>query len=285
MKKTFTINGRCVEAALLGRGHTTVLFFHGFGSSAAALPADERLLTANDLQILCVNRPGVGGSALLKHYTVDTVTADAKAVLEQLHIGQCVVAGWSAGGLFAQAFAQTYPGTVLSLHLISSALPFAKKDVGNALPGRWKSVRFINRYFPFLAKTGFRSVSTKAQKFPDGLMQQSLKEMVAADREVASDKRYYTLLLQAAVEGFAHEGKAVFAEANALSAAMIDYSRITGPVHIWTGKQDNIWPVATAQYLQDRLPQSQLHLFRHSGHLLYLREWEKIVTAFALQTA
>lgn len=283
MERTFTVNGRPVAARILGNGRTTVLFFHGFGSSAKAIPFDKDLLAQKDLQLLCLNRPGVGRSALQKNITFDSVAADANGILEQLTIHQCVVAGWSAGGLFAQAFAQNYPQKVFSLHLLSSAIPFGNKDARSALPRRWKRIALLNRYVPLAAKLVFRSVSKKAQKAPAQLMAESIKEMVAADKAVAGDERFSSLLQQAALEGFANNGSGVYQEAKALCKATVAYNRISCPVHIWTGEQDNIWPLATARYLHERLPQAELHIFRNSGHLLYLKEWEKITGAFAFQ--
>ena len=281
MTNLFTVSGRSIEVKLLGSGSTTVLFFHGFGSSAKAIPFDESLLAKQDLQLLCPNRPGISRSAVQTNVTIESIAADAKEVLGQLNIRQCVVAGWSAGGLLAQAFAQAYPENVLSLHLISSALPFANKDSRKALPGRWKSIAFLNRFFPFAAKMVFRSVSKKVQKAPAQLMQQSINGMVEADKAVAGDSRFSSLLQGAAVEGFANNGDGVFQVAKALSRARIEYSKITCPVHIWTGEQDNIWPPSTARYLHQHLPQAELHLFRNSGHLLYLKEWDRLVAAFA----
>ena len=169
--------------------------------------------------------------------------------------------------------------------VISSAIPFANKDTCKILPCRWKTIFFLNRYFPFAARAVFKSNSTKACKYPDGLLQQSITEMVAADKEVAQSKKYYPLLKQATVEGFAHEGKAVFAEAGALAQATIDYRRITCHTHIWTGGQDKVWPLKTAFYLHKQLADADLHICRFSGHLLYLKEWEKIVATFARQQA
>ena len=284
MKRTFIVDDRRVDAKVLGNGRTTVLFFHGFGSSAEALPFDKSLLAKHDLQLLCLNRPGISRSTLQKNFTIDSIAADAKEILAQLNIRQCVVAGWSAGGLFAQAFAQNYPQHVLSLHLLSSAIPFGNKDARKVLPGRWKSIALLNRFFPLAAKLVFRSVSKKAQRAPEQLKAESIKEMVAADKAVAGDERFSFLLQQAALEGFANNGSGVYQEAKALCKATIDYNRISCPVHIWSGEQDNIWPLAIARYLHDCLPQSELHIFRNSGHLLYLKEWERIISAFAFQS-
>ena len=285
MTKRFVVDGRNIDVKLLGRGCTTVLFFHGFGSSAEAIPFDDGLLAQHNLQLLCFNRPGVGRSCLRIKYAVEDTATDAKALLNELGIQQCVVAGWSAGGLFAQAFAQMYPENVLSLHLVSSAIPFASSEAANALPRRWKSLVFLNRSFPLLAKMVFRSVSKKAQENPEQLMRQSIKNMVPADKEVANDNQFSSLLQQAALEGFANNGQAVLLEAKAVGKAKINYSEITCPVHIWTGEQDVIWPLATARFLHNQLPQAELHIFRNAGHLLYLKEWQKLVAAFALHRA
>jgi pimeloyl-ACP methyl ester carboxylesterase len=107
--------------------------------------------------------------------------------------------------------------------------------------------------------------------------------MAPPDRVVAVGNRFYPLLQKAALEGFANNGEGVLAEAKAVSNACINYSRIRCPVHIWTGGQDNIWPVSTAEYLHRQLPQSQLHILRKGGHLHYLKEWERLVAAFAQQ--
>lgn len=281
MTTLFTVDGRTIEACLLGNGHTTVLFFHGFGSSAKAIPVKQDLFTQNDVQLLCFNRPGIGNSTLANHYTVHTIAANANALLEQQNISQCVVAGWSSGGLFAQAFAQAHPEKVSALHLLSSAIPFAMKEARNVVPGRWKTIQWMNRWFPFAAKELFRRISKEIQANPAHLMERSIPYMVAVDQEVARDSRYASLLQAATLEGFANRGRGVLHEAKAITKAVIDYHKITCPVHIWTGEQDTIWPPATAGYLLKQLPQSHLHIFRNSGHLLCLKEWEKIVAAFA----
>ena len=285
MTNLFTVDGRNIEARILGNGTTTVLFFHGFGSSSEALPSSGELLRQLDLQFVCPNRPGVGSSSLFKRYTPATVAADAKAILSQLQVRQCVVAGWSSGGLFAQAYSQAYPETVTALHLLNSAIPFANRDALTVLPGRWKAITFLNRYCPFVTKCLFRQVGRLAEKDPAALLKQSIRWMTEADKKAAGEKSISAPLLEATRQGFAQRGAGVYYEARALGRTKIDYTKITCPVHIWTGEQDTIWPPATAGYLLKKLPQSHLHIFRHSGHLLFLKEWEKIVTAFAAAPA
>jgi pimeloyl-ACP methyl ester carboxylesterase len=258
-----------------------VVFLHGFISSAAVVPGDEDVLREHNVQIICINRPGVGQSSLRKDFLVEDVAKDIYSVLQQMDIASCEVVGWSAGGVFAQCFAAMYPQQTRSLHLICSSVPFAQEDADKALNGRWNAIRLLDQWVPFVAKPMFRKTSKQLQENPDEIMQKVIKGLTDSDKWVASQQPAYTLLKEAACDGLANEGMGAYEEAKALGKAKMDFTKITCPVHIWAGDDDSILPLKTAEYLHQHIRGSQLYVLHHAGHFLHLKEWKQLVAAFA----
>lgn len=276
-----TIEDRTIEVKLYGNGSRKVVFLHGFGSSAAAVPDDEDILRQHDVQLICPNRPGVGRSSVQKAFTVESVAHDLHMVLQHLQIDDCVIVGWSAGGVYAQCFAARYPQQTRALHLIGSSVPFAQDDADTALNARWTVVRLLDRWVPFITKPLFRKTSRKLHQAPDKVMSRLTKGLTESDKAVAMNEPGYTLLRNAACDGLAHDGMGAYEEARALGKANIDYSKLACPTHIWAGDDDSILPLKTSHYLCGHIPGSQLHIIHNAGYFLHIKEWRRLVAAFA----
>lgn len=279
--KTIVIerNERRIETKIYGRGSRHILFYHGLGSSASAIPNNEEVLERNDCSLICFNRPGSSQLNNVKAYTAQDIAADSIRVLNQLGIGQCIVAGWSAGGIYAMEFARLYPKRTIALHLISSALPFKNEKTRSVLPKQWKKASFYNNYLPLLTKIMMQRMHSGIQKDVDKVLQQLIEEMSIADRKIATE--FIELIRNSTIEGYANKGNGVYCDVMSVSKASTDLTSIKAPVTIWQGAEDTIWTIDTARYLHHEIKGSKLFIIENAGHLFYLSHWEELVEAMS----
>lgn len=255
------------------------LFIHGFGSSAAAIDPDLAWLKKNNTYILAYQRPGYGYSQLKKQYKMSDVADDIKYLIDVLAINQVALIGWSAGGLYCQVFAHLYPEHVMSMTLVSSAIPFNSKLSKNILPSNWKMIYIMNRYFPFFSKRFFKRLSYKIEHQFDHTIDQSIRELVDADRIIANQPTIKNKITIGAQEAYQYEGLAVYYDALAMTER-IDLIAKSKPfnVYIWQGDQDRTWTLKTSEYLKSQYEKSHMYVVKGQGHLLYLSHWEEIVS-------
>ncbi len=80
---------------------------------------------ARRLQVIVYELPLKGDAdAARSEYTFDFIARDLKEVMDELHLPKAHIVGESFGGVVGQTFALTYPGSVDTLTLISSAPHF-----------------------------------------------------------------------------------------------------------------------------------------------------------------
>jgi pimeloyl-ACP methyl ester carboxylesterase len=110
---------RCGEIGAAEAG--TILFLHGYGDSAFSaepivpfLPAGWRFVAPDQRGHGRSDRPAGG-------YEIETLAADAVAILDDLGCERAVVVGHSMGSLVAQRMAIDDPGRVARLVLVGSA--------------------------------------------------------------------------------------------------------------------------------------------------------------------
>lgn len=104
---------------------TPALWFHGGFSTrleAHSLDAPAREL---GLRVLAPDRPGVGGSDLLRERTVTGYADDVRQLLDALEIERAAVGGLSNGGMYTMAVASALPDRVLRAVPYNSSTPIA----------------------------------------------------------------------------------------------------------------------------------------------------------------
>ncbi len=257
----------------------TVIFFHGFGSSAHSIHPDTNILDLHNIRFYAVNRPGYGDSELEMDYSMEDYADWINEFLIAKGIEQAALVGWSAGGLYSQVFTAKYPEKVSSLNLISSAIPLNSGETKAVLPGNWKMIRNLNRYIPFMTKSYFKSLSKKVSKNLDAVIQESIEQMVEEDKKVVNDPIIKPAIIKGTVEGYRNSGNGVYYDARALCKKINESntSGFDGIVHIWQGGADTIWTSETSNYLRQKYSNSTYNFIDQAGHLLYLSHWDDIL--------
>lgn len=104
----------------LGEGDPVVLV-PGFGMTHRAWDRQVRILTDAGHRVIAVDQRGHGSSDKpLDGYSIDRLTDDLLAVLDQLSVDRATVVGWSFGGQVAFKLAATVPTRVTRLVLVGS---------------------------------------------------------------------------------------------------------------------------------------------------------------------
>ena len=271
-------DGRLLGLTRYGHpAHRVVLFHHGFGSSGLELPDDAALLARLQLQILASDRPGVGQSSVYRPLTFPSFADDVVAMLDALEIREPVgMMGWSVGGVHALALAARHPTRVAAGQLLSTCLPLGERAVHRHLSPLWKTLRWGQGSFPWLNRAAFLWLSRQWARHPDRTIDWCTRLMLPAEKSVTT--RFRALLRDAAVQGFAHQGRGVFDDAQAWCRPPgFRIEDVCTPMRLWHGAADGVWAPGNIPYLAARLGGAPVHLLPGQGHMLYLENWPAIL--------
>ena len=110
-----------------------VLWFHGMpGARRQVPPAGRRAAMQLGLRVVCVERPGVGGSTDHAYRDLRDWAVDASVVADRLGHERFLVVGLSGGGPYALACAHELPDRVVAVGLMGSLVPTAGAEAAAA---------------------------------------------------------------------------------------------------------------------------------------------------------
>jgi pimeloyl-ACP methyl ester carboxylesterase len=124
-----------------GKGIPIVLL-HGFCEDSRMWEDFLPDLLEEGFQVIRVDLPGFGQSAVIPKVSIEGMAHAVLAVLEELQVGPVVMIGHSMGGYVGLAFARLFPQLLSGLGLFHSH-PYA--DTPEKRAERQKSVDFIKR--------------------------------------------------------------------------------------------------------------------------------------------
>ena len=264
-------DGRHVDFRVYEPADGLTLVFH-HGTPAAGIPNRGllRAAQARGLRVVTISRPGYGGSDRQPGRDVVGVAADTAAVLAELGVNRCVVAGWSGGGPHALACGARLPAAAAVL-VIAGIAPY---DAGG---------------LDWLAGMGEDNI-TEFRAALDG--EDTLRPVLLAAREELADATAADLvtsldsllpdvdravltgefaehMLAAIRDGLVTGVDGWLDEDMAFTRRPWGFSldEITVPVMIWQGSEDLMVPFAHGQWLADRMPAAVAHLEHGEGHL------------------
>src|SRR4051812_15852723 len=121
-------DGRKLSYALYGPANgKPVLYFNGTPSSRLeplllnAYNKDlEQMLQQYNIQLIAIDRPGIGLSTYNPHNSFQSFAGDVVQLAAHLHIAQADVSGWSGAGPFALSLAFHYPELIKGVYLVTT---------------------------------------------------------------------------------------------------------------------------------------------------------------------
>ncbi len=253
------INGRSLHYEEHGGGPETIVFAHGllwsgrmFEAQIAALKSRYRCIT--------FDWPGQGQSEVAPdRYDMDSLAADAAALVKQLSAAPCHFAGLSMGGFVAMRMGIRYPDLVRSLILMETS---ADPEPPENIP-KYKLLSFISRWI------SMRLVAGNTMRIMFG---QSFLNDPARRAEVERWKGY---LLANNQSGIARALKGVVERKGVYE----DLGRIKAPTLVIVGEDDVATVPAKAERIQTAIAGARLVRIPRAGHTSTVEEPEAVTRA------
>lgn len=221
----------------------TVLFLHGLGADNLGW-FRQRHAFGHDYRCVAVDNRGSGQSEKPPGpYDLERLARDAVEVLDHLEIESAHVIGASMGGALSQIIAVEFPERVESLTLACTACEIGWRD---ELFDDWENL---------IRTQGMRAFSVKNFEWIFGPRSVRRLWPVAA--------LLGPLMLRAPQEAFIAQIGAIRSFNEGSSD---DLGVISAPTLVITGSQDLLTPVADAEEIAARIPNSELVVVRGAAH-------------------
>ncbi|RYY94330.1 MAG: alpha/beta hydrolase [Chitinophagaceae bacterium] len=268
-----------------------VLYFHGTPSSRLeplVLEAFgynlDALLAGAGLQLIAIDRPGIGGSEYVKGNRYTTVAADAADLCKALGFARLPILCWSGGGPYALATAHACAGLISSVHIVCGfTRPF--DDEIFRLMGSNKWYFRAARYTPFLLAPAFHGLR---RHIPKRLPPQPVAGLPWEDFHLLNRPDTLGAMARNCAREAARGGAlGPIMEARAYYHPFpYQLSAIRQPLHYWWGTRDMSVARAHAEALEREAPDARMHYRPGEGHLsLYVNCMEEILAEVVRESA
>jgi pimeloyl-ACP methyl ester carboxylesterase len=229
---------------------------------------------ATSLKLICVNRPGKGGTSKSESDGPESHTAtacrDAITVLDALAVSQASLLFMCAGTPFALSFANSAPErTTGQLVGVASWVPPADCNdaktlykVGSALPS-WLISPIVGG--------SMTSVTSGITSLPQSWLVSGLKsdltalEREAFDRENPDAEIFVRKMawMQEETGGMSEDIAVLLGASEEIG---LDCGSIRGQVWLYHGEEDSMVPIAGAEWLGRQIPSAVLQRIPHCSH-------------------
>ncbi len=249
-----------------------ILFFHGFTGSKGYFPE----LADCKSCIISFDRPGVGESSVVEYYSMEDFLTNVHEVLKSHGVRTVRLVGHSAGGYYAQVFAQMFPEIVRSLTLVSSMIPLNCPVTKKTVNSFCKFISFLSLRTKGFSRVYFRKMSESIRKNYDKMLADNMKTISGAERKFMEENP--ELVKTSTLSAVANDGAGMCFDAYALCQKR-DKVEIPEsiPVVIWQGTADDTVPVSFLEYYKSAYKIKEIHMIENAGHMLYLPYWSEII--------
>ncbi|TKK71730.1 alpha/beta hydrolase [Ilyomonas limi] len=285
------IDGRKLSYALYGPiNGKPVFYFHGTPSSRLEplllnvyVKSLEQSLQQYNIQLIAVDRPGIGLSTYNLHNSFSSFAGDVQQLATHLHISSAGVLGWSGAGPFALSVAFHFPKLITAIYLITTFT----KSFGE--PAVFK-VMHANKYYfgtakyaPWLLRAIMNIVSKKPARKP---MPKWLSGLPKVDYDCMNTPECIQHLSAVTIcESCITGSRGSVQEASLyFNPTGYDIAQIQQPIHFWWGTADNVVPIIHAKAIAEHVPNANIHYKQDEGHLsIYIHYFEEVLAAIAKQ--
>ena len=247
---------------------TAVLFLHGYPFDKSMWSAQIEAVAENGFRAVAPDLRGFGETVAptsvgdswapsqrlesVPLSTMDDMARDAAAILDHLNIDQAIVCGLSMGGYVAFEFAHLFPTRVRGLVLAGTRAP---ADNEQEKAGREQQAQTMLR-------AGMVPISIAT-------VPKLLAPRTLADKPDVV-KRVRKLITGSNPNGAAAAQRGMAARRDYTE----DLSAIKVPALIVVGRDDPIRPVSDAEFMHERISNSQLEVIEDAAHMTNLEEPE-----------
>jgi proline iminopeptidase len=264
------LNGVRIHYAVRGSGPVMIAHSGGPGMDARGWDDFAGLDEFMTLVVIHPRGSGLSGPAEGDAYRLADYASDVEALRLHLGLEKPVMIGWSHGGMVAQQFAFTYPGSLSRLILFDTSAHFGEflSDIEGAVQE-------------------FRDEPWFEESF--AALKAEWEGQYTSDEEMghlwAGEMKFYFKQFDSRGEAYHQRTKhlpvsiAPLKVFNDQEAASLDLrprlKEIAVPTLVIVGRHDFITNVAMAEEMARHIPGARLEIFEDSGHFALIEEPEK----------
>jgi len=217
--------------------------------------------------VISPDRPGVGLSDRKPgHGQLDWVTEDLTELLDRLGVDRFAVMGWSAGGQYALATAVGRVDRVTRAAVIAGCLPIDQPGVFDQLDELDRRLVTWSTRRPVLARSYFRASRQLAARVPHRFTRIAAGQLEGRARgSLAAQGDWFA---QVMAEGVVDVHGAVDDYLAYAAPWGFRPEDVDVPVDLYQGTDDALVPMAWADELHARIPESTLTVIDGGGHLI-----------------
>jgi pimeloyl-ACP methyl ester carboxylesterase len=233
-----------------------VLLLHGFPFDRSMWSEQVEFLSANGFRAIAPEL--LGGTSdqrqvdQIAPHTMDDMARQAAALLDRLQIESCVVCGLSMGGYVAFEFARLFPTRTRALILAGTRAP-ADNPEEKAAREQQATTMLQAGMTPIAIATLTKLLAPPTLAEKPAVVARVRKMIFGTDPRAAAA---------------AQRGMAARRDYSA------DLAKIDVPTLIIVGREDQIRPVADAEFMHRGIPNSRLEIIEDAAHLTNMEQAE-----------
>ncbi|WP_243075754.1 alpha/beta fold hydrolase [Microbacterium sp. SS28] len=264
-----------------------VIFNHGVGSSRLHRNADDGLIAALGVRMLCVDQPGSGGSTPQPGRRLVTWGADVEELADALGLDRFTVSGHSGGGAHALAIAARLPDRVIRGVLASPIGPLSEPRFAKTIQQEDLLTLMALSQSPDELRPLFDTDADDALADPAAYVRAKAEHDPFDADTFLADPAQRAMFERAFAEGASQGGEGRY-EAW-MAAAMWDWGFSLNDIRqrfdVFCGDYDTATPVAMSALLTDSLPYATLHVWVGAGHNGFVDRvrWTEFIAAVKTQ--
>jgi pimeloyl-ACP methyl ester carboxylesterase len=252
-----------------------ILFFHGLGHDRLAVGPG-----CPGARLICVDRPGTGGSTRHRNRSMAAFAADVEELLDALELDSVRALAWSAGAPYALACCAAMPGRFVATTIAAGMAP---PEVGRCNDRFAALMLRLASWSPRAVATPLLLMRLQAQVEAELLLRTLFANAPGCDRAALEDPAIRQMFRRTYRSATARGIGGVLDELATLTRPWdVDLGAIDGAsVALVYGELDRLTPAAVGGALARLLPGCELRIAERRGHMLLWTDWEAVVGELA----
>ena len=244
---------------------TPIFFFHGYPGTGkqAMLLRDSHL--QDEFYLISIDRPGYGLSDPQPGLTLKKFADDVCALADFLGIEKFICMGVSGGGPFVASVAYYYPERVLKVGSICGVAPVTPGNLVY-LNNKQKKTYFLKKFLPrrvmnFFVNKAFSELLAELNNIMSSDLLSSKDKVVFQHPEIGP------FFVDSFKEALAKGPAGILTDMEILTNPWgFELSDIKVPYHLWHGDEDDIVHYKMSYYMNRKLRDVKLNIYRGEGH-------------------
>lgn len=251
-------------------GGDPMIYCHGCPGSHLEAELLQDAAWDHNIRLIAFDRPGFGETPHMPNRTVRDEVACIEAVADHLDLDRFGISGASGGATTALAAAYHIPDRLTFVASVVGWAPVAD------IPALQRTMAPLDRAFfsvagamPFLFGPPFALMGWRVSRDRKSLMATLGSSLSETDRALMEDDEAFAdFLVRDMREAFLHGSAGPARDAWLRYRPWgFDLADIAMPVSIYAGDDDKFVPLALAEAVHERLPNSALKVWDNTGHL------------------